>query len=76
MSVQAIHFLRPLPPKKSTHQYCLSSKNPHENNKKQANFFLNVWKNVDFQPPPPKVYDLYTCENVDIYGWPINELSY
>ncbi len=21
--------------------------------------------------PPPKVYVLYTCENVDIFGWPL-----
>ncbi len=30
-------------------------------------------KNVDFhRPPSPREYDLYTHENVDIYGRPLN----
>ncbi len=47
MSVQTIHFLRPLPPKKSTHQHFLSAKNPHEN-KNQAKKLKVHGKNVDF----------------------------
>ncbi len=70
MSVQTIHFLRPPPPqKKSTHQHILSAKNPHENNKNQAKKLKMYRKNIDFHKPlPPKVYGLYTRENVDIYG--------
>ncbi len=30
---------------------------------------------ADPPPPPKKVYSLYTRENVDIYGWPLNTLS-
>ncbi len=26
-------------------------------------------------PPPPLAYGLYTCENVDIYGWPLNNIN-
>ncbi len=53
-------------------QIFLSAKNPHENNKNQAKklkvyrFFFDFHK-----PPPPKMYGLYTCDNVDIYGWPL-----
>ncbi len=74
MSVQTIHFLRPPHPptkKNSTHQHFLSAKNPHENNKNQAKT-LSVRKKCLFsQTLPLKVYGLYTCENVDIYGWPL-----
>ncbi len=67
---------RPSPPKKSTHQHFLSAKNPHENNKNQAKT-LKVYGNVfDFHRHPPlKVYGLYTCENVDIYGQPLKQLA-
>ncbi len=74
MSAQTIHFLKPHPPKKSTHQNILSAKNPHENNKNQAKKLKVYGTNVDFlrpHPPPPRVYGLYTHENVDIYGWPL-----
>ncbi len=79
MNVQTIHFLRPPPPppkKKSTHQHFLSAKTPHENNENQAKKLKVYRKNVDFHthtpPPPLKVYNLYTRENVDIYGWPLS----
>ncbi len=70
------YFLRPAPPlqQKSTHQHFLSAKNSHENNKYQAKKVKVYGKKLDFQtphPPPPKVYDLYTRENVNIYGWPL-----
>ncbi len=53
MSVQTIHFLIPLPPKKSTHQHLLNAKNPHENNKNQAKTLKMYGKNVDFHNPHP-----------------------
>ncbi len=65
-------FWDPVPPsqKKSTHQHCLSAKNPHHNNKNQAKNLKVYGKNIDFQthPLPLKVYGVYTHENVDIYG--------
>ncbi len=65
MSVQTIHFLR-LPPKKeytSTFFEC----------KKTGKKVKSVWKKCWFSqtplpPPSPKVYGLYTCEHIDIYG--------
>ncbi len=81
MSVQTIHFLRPLPPppKKEYTSTFLSAKNPHENNKNQAKKLKVYGTNVDFHRPPPpsptKVYGLYTCENVNIYGWPLSTLT-
>ncbi len=57
-----------LPP---THQQFLSVKILHENSKNQAKK-LSVQKKCWFwqTPLPPKVYVLYTRENVDIFGWP------
>ncbi len=67
-------FWDPPPKKKSTHQLLLSAKNPHENNKKSGQNVKSVQKNIWFSQTPhpsPKVYGLYTCENVDISGWPL-----
>ncbi len=74
MSVQTIHFLRP-PTKKVYTSTFLSAKNPHENNKNQAKKLKMYRKNVYFHRPTPlpKVYGLYTRENVDIYGRPLKE---
>ncbi len=66
-------FWNRLPPqKKSTHQHFLSANNPYENNKNLAKKLKVYRKNVDFhRPSPPKVYGLYTHENVDIHGRPL-----
>ncbi len=66
----------PTPPPKKRVQIniLLSAKNPHENNKNQAKRLIVYRKNVVFHRPlvpPPKVYSLYTRENVDIYGQPL-----
>ncbi len=46
-----------------------SAKNPDENNKNQAKKLKAYEFFFDFHRPlPPKVYRLYTLENVDIYG--------
>ncbi len=66
----------PHPPKKSNHQIFLSGKNPHENNKNQTkklkvkHVAIKCWFSHT-HPPSPKVYVLYTCENVDIFGRPL-----
>ncbi len=71
-------FWEPLPPKKRTHQHFLSAQNPHENNKNQAKKLKVYGKNIDFQrpPSPPKVYVLYTRENIDIFGRPVKSCLY
>ncbi len=75
-SVQTIHFLRPPHPKKSTHQHFLSAKIQHENKKNQAEKLKVYGKMLIFTfPPPPKVYVLYTRENVDIFGQLFSRLA-
>ncbi len=64
-------FWDPLPQKKSTHQHFFSAKNPHENNKNQAKKLKVYEFFFDFHSPPPKVYGLYTRENVDIMDSPL-----
>ncbi len=78
MSVQTIHFLRPPPPKKSTHQHFLSAKNPHENNNKNEAKKLKVYGIFLIfpgPPPPRKCMVLYTRENIDIYGRPLKQFQ-
>ncbi len=72
------HILSETPPP-PTKRYIstIFERNPHENNKNQSKKVKSVWKNADFQRPPlspQKVYGLYICENVDIYGRPLTEL--
>ncbi len=73
MSLSTIHLLRTPSHQKSTHQHFLSVKNPHENNKNQTKKLKLSGKNADFHYPPI-LYGLYTCENVDIYGWPLSKV--
>ncbi len=50
MSVQIIHFLRPLPHKEYTSTF-FECQNPHENNKNQAKKLKVYRKNVVFHRP-------------------------
>ncbi len=37
---------------------------------------LNVNTSVHLVlPPPPLAYGVYTCENIDIFGWPLTNIE-
>ncbi len=42
-----------------------------KNSQKAQN--INILKAYIWCYPLPLAYGLYTCENVDNYGWPLNE---
>ncbi len=79
MSVHTKHFLRTPPAKKEYTSTFFDCQKSQMKIIKIRPKLKSVLKKCWFsQTPhsPPKVYDLYTHENVDIYGWPLNELQF